>query len=116
MVVLIILAIIVTFTRVVQVYRFINMINKLCNIYDRNYLNEHGDSNIQIVFDYMQKDYHLTSEWSAYKWMFFKGPSPYGMVFSLKPITIEGQYGKETVDRLEQYGVIGEYEWEKQNK
>lgn len=111
-----ILAVITIATRIFQVYKFLKLVSKLCHIYDRNYMNEHGDTNIRIVFEYMKENYHLTAEWSAYKWMFFKGPNPYLIFFSIEPITIEGQYGKDAVDRLNQYTVFEDLEWEKQNK
>lgn len=116
MVLLIILAAIAILTRVIQLYRFLKQVSKLCHIYDRNYLNKHGDTNVLLVLDYMTENYHLTAEWSAYNWMFFKGPHPLSMFFSIDPLTIEGQYGKEAVDRLTEYSVFEDLEWEKQNK
>lgn len=111
-----ILVVLTIATRIYQIYKFLKMVSRFCHIYDRNYINEHGDTNIQIVFEYMKENYHLTAEWSAYKWMFFKGPNPYLMFFSINPLTIEGQYGKKAVDRLNQYAVFADFEWEKQNK
>ena len=116
MIALAILSIVVIATRIFQVYKFFKLVSKLCHIYDRNYLNEHGDTNVRLVLDYMTKDYHLTAEWSAYKWMFFKGPHPLLMFFSFESLTIEGQYGKEVVDRLTEYRVFEDLEWKKQNK
>jgi hypothetical protein len=116
MVALAILSAVAIATRVFQLYMFLKLVSKLCHIYDRNYLNEHGDTNVRLVLDYMTENYHLTAEWSAYKWMFFKGPNPFLMFFSFKPLTIEGQYGKTTVDRLTEYNVFEDLEWEKQNK
>jgi hypothetical protein len=48
--------------------------------------------------------------------MFFKGPSPYSMFFSFEILDIEGQYGKKAVDKLAEYHVFEDFEWEKQNK
>ena len=101
-------------TRVVQTYKFLKTVSKLCRIYDRNYLNKWGDTNIQIVLDYIKEDYHLTAEWSAYQWVFFNGPNPWLMPFLMKPLTIEGQYGKSTVDRFTEYYVFEDYEFEKE--
>lgn len=116
MIALVILSIVVISTRTIQVYKFFKLVSKLCHIYDRNYLNEHGDTNIRIVLDYMTENYHLTAEWSAYNWMFFKGPHPLSIFFSFKSLTVEEQYGKEAMDRLARYTVFDVYKWEKQNK
>ena len=110
------LIVLVLLFRTVQVYKFLKLVSKLCNIYDRNYINEHGDINISIVLEYIKENYHLTAEWSAYKWMFFKGPSPYSMFFSFEILDIEGQFGKKAVDKLAEYHVFEDFEWEKQNK
>lgn len=110
------LVVVTVVTRIFQVYRFLKLVSKLCHIYDRNYVNEHGDIDINVVLDYIKKDYHLHAEWSAYNWMFFEGPSPYSIFFSNSSLTIEEQYGKEVVDRLARYTVFEIYELEKQNK
>lgn len=111
-----VLLIVVITTRIIQVYKFLKIVSKLCHIYDRNYMNEHGDENIQLVLDFMQKDYHMTAEWSAYQWVFFKGPNPWLMPFSLKPLTIDGQYGKETAKKFIEYYVFEDYEFERNLK
>ena len=110
------LIVLVFLFRTVQVYKFLKLVSKLCNIYDRNYMNEHSDENIQLVLDFMKKDYHLTAEWSAYQWVFFKGPNPYLMAFLFKPLTIEGQYGESTVRKFIDYYVFEDYEFEKDMK
>jgi hypothetical protein len=116
LIILSILIVVTISTRIFQVYKFLKLVSKLCNIYDRNYINEHGDTNISIVLEYIKENYHLTAEWSAYKWMFFKGPSPFSMFFSFEILDIEGQYGKKAVDKLAEYHVFEDFEWEKQNK
>jgi hypothetical protein len=110
------LIVLVFLFRTVQVYKFLKLVSKLCNIYDRNYMNEHSDENIQLVLDFMKKDYHLTAEWSAYQWVFFNGPNPYLMAFLFKPLTIEGQYGESTVKKFIDYYVFEDYEFEKDMK
>lgn len=79
-------------------------------------MNEHSDENIQLVLDFMKKDYHLTAEWSAYQWVFFNGPNPYLMAFLFKPLTIKGQYGESTVRKFIDYYVFEDYEFEKDMK
>lgn len=113
---LITLVLIAVATRIIQTYKFLKLVSKLCHIYDRNYLNEHSDENTQLIMDFMKKDYHLTAKWSAYQHVFFKGPNPYLMPFSLKPLTIEGQYGESTVRKFNEYYVFEDYEFEKDLK
>ena len=84
----------------------------MCHIYDRNYLNEHGDENTQLIVDYMDKNHRFKSDWSAYQWLFYSA-SPFMMFFSSKPLTIEDQYGLEVVGILEKYYVFEDYELEK---
>ena len=55
----------------------------------------------------MENDkYYMTSEWSAYNFLFIKGPNPFLMLFSLKPLRVEKQYNKEAVNKLREYEVI----------
>ena len=111
-----VLAIVAIVTRIVQVYKFLKLVSKLCRIYDRNYVDKHSDGNIQLIWDLMEKDYHLKSQWSAYQWVFFKGPNPWLMPFSLKPLTIEGQYGESTVRKFIEYYVFEDYEFKENLK
>lgn len=50
--------------------------------------------------------YFLTSEWSAYNFLFLKGPSPKKMYLSFKPLTLETVYNKEAIDKLKEYEII----------
>jgi hypothetical protein len=52
-----------------------------------------------------ENGYYLTSEWSAYNFLFLKGPSPKQMFLSFKPLTIEYQYNKEAVDKIKKYEI-----------
>ena len=56
--------------------------------------------------DMQDKDYYVTKEWSAYNFLFLKGPSPIAMFFSFKSMTIENHYNKHVVDRIKQYEII----------
>ena len=42
----------------------------------------------------------VKAKWSAYNFLFLKGPSPLSMFFSFKRLTIENIYSKEVVARL----------------
>jgi hypothetical protein len=79
-------------------------VSKICNKYDW----KHIDKNPLCLLDKMENenDYYLTSEWSAYNFLFLKGPSPKQMFLSFKPLTIEKQYNKEVVERLKEYEII----------
>ena len=112
-VLVILLILIVIVHRSVHLYTFLKLISRLCNIYDRNYLNEHGDEHTQLIVDYMDKNHRFKSDWSAYRWLFLEGPNQLMMFFSTKPLTIEDQYGLEVVGVLEKYYVFEDYELEK---
>jgi hypothetical protein len=47
----------------------------------------------------------VTSEWSAYNFLFLNGPRPLSMFLSFKKLTIECQYNKEVIDRLKEYEI-----------
>jgi hypothetical protein len=53
-----------------------------------------------------RKGYYMTNDWSAYNFLYLKGPSPKSMFLSFKKLTIENQYNKQTVDRLKEYEII----------
>jgi len=103
-------------TRVVQTYKFLKTVSKLCRIYDKKYVYKWFEVNPSLITAAQQDDYHLTETWSAYQWVFFSGPNPWLMPFSVKPLTIEKQYGKEIVDKLTEYKVFEEYELNKEKK
>lgn len=83
--------------RFVLVYYFIKKISKLCFLYDRRFVKKNNEYFIEMVRD---KHYFRKSSWSAYNFLFLKGPSFTQMVFSLKPLTLESQYDKESVNKL----------------
>lgn len=90
-------------TRFIEFKIFMNKVSKACNDYDWKFINE----NPECLVDKMknENDYFLTSEWSAYNFLFLKGPSPKKMFLSFKPLTIEKQYNKEVVDKLKKYEI-----------
>ena len=90
------LLILVILLRVVQVYLFIKQVSRECDIYDWMSVDENPLRLIEILED----DYYVTAEWSAYNFLFLKGPSPLSMFFSFKRLTIENIYSKEVVARL----------------
>ena len=88
-------------TRIIEFKLFITKVSKVCHKYDWKYTNK----NPMCLLDMMKdtNNYFLTSEWSAYNFMFLKGPSPKTMLLSFKRLTIESQYNKNVVDRLKEY-------------
>ena len=90
------LLILVILLRVVQVYLFIKQVSRECDIYDWMSVDENPLRLLEILED----DYYVTAEWSAYNFLFLKGPSPLSMFFSFKRLTIENIYNKEVVARL----------------
>lgn len=90
------LLILVILLRIVQVYLFIKQVSRECDIYDWMSVDENPLRLLEILED----DYYVTAEWSAYNFLFLKGPSPLSMFFSFKRLTIENIYSKEVVARL----------------
>lgn len=89
--------------RYFEVKLFLRKVSKLCNKYDWKYINEHPEC----LLDKMKNEdgYFLTSEWSAYNFLFLKGPSPKQMYLSFKPLTLENVYNKEALEKLNKYEV-----------
>lgn len=88
--------------RVLETYLFIKKVSKVCHQYDWKQVNNDD----MLILEIKEKDYYLTSNWSAYNFMFLKGPSPIAMFFSFKILKIENQYNNEVVDKLKKYEVI----------
>jgi len=89
--------------RYIEFSIFMKKVSKICNKYDWKYINE----NPECLVDKMENEngYYLTSEWSAYNFLFLKGPSPKQMFLSFKLLTIEKQYNKEAIDKLKKYEI-----------
>ena len=85
--------------RLIEVYFFIKRISKVCHQYDWKHVNQ----NDMLVLEIIKKDYYLTNSWSAYNFLYLKGPSPLSMFFSLKKLTIEKQYSEEIVKKINKY-------------
>ena len=88
--------------RIIECYLFIKKVSKACNNYDW----KHVETNELLLLEMLEKDdYYTTSDWSAYNFLYLKGPNPLTMFFSLKPITIEAQYDKLVVEKLNKYEI-----------
>ena len=91
-------------TRYIEFTIFMKKVSKVCNDYDWKYMNKHP----MCLLDKMKNEngYYLTSEWSAYNFLFLKGPSPKEMFLSFRPLTIKNQYNEEAVEKLKEYEII----------
>jgi hypothetical protein len=88
--------------RGIETYFFIKKVSKVCYKYDWKHVN----NNDMLLLEIREKDYYLTSEWSAYNFMSLKGPSPLKMFFSFKILTISTQYNNDVINRLKEYEII----------
>jgi hypothetical protein len=91
-------------TRVIEFVMFMKKVSKTCYKYDWKYVNKNQMHLLDIMKN--RKSYYMTNEWSAYNFLFLKGPSPKSMFLSFKRLTIENQYNKEAIDRLKEYEII----------
>jgi hypothetical protein len=89
--------------RYIEFSIFMKKVSKVCNKYDWKYINENPECLIDKMKD--ENGYYLTSEWSAYNFLFLKGPSPKQMYLSFKPLTLENVYDKEAIDKLKKYEI-----------
>jgi len=97
------LIILLVAVRALETHLFLKRVSKVCYKYDWKVINENPEL---LLIKMADKDYHLTHGWSAYNFLFMKGPSPLSMFLSFKSMTIENQYNNEVVDRLKQYEII----------
>lgn len=91
-------------TRIIEFVLFMKKLSKICHKYDWKYVNKHPMCLLDIMKN--RKGYYMTNDWSAYNFLYLKGPSPKSMFLSFKKLTIENQYNKKTVDRLKEYEII----------
>jgi len=91
-------------TRIIEFVLFMKKLSKICHKYDWKYVNKHPMCLLDIMKN--RKGYYMTNDWSAYNFLYLKGPSPKSMFLSFKKLTIENQYNKQTVDRLKEYEII----------
>jgi hypothetical protein len=91
-------------TRIIEFVLFMKKLSKICHKYDWKYVNKHPMCLLDIMKN--RKGYYMTNDWSAYNFLYLKGPSPKSMFLSFKKLTIENQYNKKIVDRLKEYEII----------
>ena len=86
--------------RGIELYIFLKNVSRTCYKYDWKHVDHNGPLLVEMLTD---EDYTKTREWSAYNFLFYKGPSPLEMFFSFKSLRIETQYNKEAVKKIRQY-------------
>ena len=94
----------VLIVRYIEFTIFMKKVSKVCNKYDWKHINKNPLCLIEKMKN--ENDYYLTSEWSAYNFLFLKGPSPKKMFLSFKPLTIEKQYNEQVINKLKEYEII----------
>lgn len=97
--ILLIFVILLFLARSIEFYIFMKDVKTRCKRYDWKYV----DENPELLLDILEKDYHLKCEWSAYKFLYFDGPSPLSIFFSLNILKIENIYNEMVIERLNRY-------------
>lgn len=101
MVVLILLIVLIGI-RSIECFLFIKKVSRVCQDYDM----KHIETNELLLLEMLErKDYYTTSNWSAFNFLYLKGPNPLYMFFSFKPLTIKAQYTKKVVEKLMKYEI-----------
>lgn len=90
--------------RTYNVYLFLKYISKICNNYDLKYINKHPLCAIDMIKD--RDNYYMYSDWSAYNFLYLKGPSPRKIFFSFKKLTLNNFYNNYIIERLNDYEII----------
>ena len=90
--------------RCVEFVVFMKNLSKTCHAYDWKHVNKNPMCLIDMMKD--KTGYYMTSEWSAYNFLYLKGPSPSSMFLSFKLLTIENFYNEEVINKLKKYEVI----------
>lgn len=84
--------------RIVKFRKFMKNITKVCHLYDWKHVDENGDLLLEIIED----NYWLTSKWSAYNFMYLKGPNPWRIFFSFKKLKLENFYDPAIISSVKQ--------------
>jgi hypothetical protein len=83
--------------RLVLLLKFLKNISIICHMYDWKCVDENPES---YMLEILKEEYYMENEWSAYNFMFLKGPSPLYMYFSFKPIDLESFYSQEVIEKV----------------
>lgn len=94
----------VLITRIIEFILFMKKVTIVCHKYDRKFINKNPMYLLDMIKD--RNNYHTTSEWSAYNFLFFKGPSPQKIFLSFKKLTLENIYSEGNIKKLKEYEII----------
>jgi hypothetical protein len=95
--ILITIAILFLGIRLIFFIRFLKSISKVCHIYDWKLVDENPE---EYLVEILKDGYYLKCDWSAYNFMFLKGPSPFRIFFSFYPLKLEYFYKIETINKI----------------
>ena len=84
--------------RAVKFRKFMKNITRVCDLYDWKHVDDNGDLLLEIIED----NYWLTSKWSAYNFMYLKGPNPWRIFFSFKKLKLENFYDPAIISFVKQ--------------
>jgi len=82
--------------RLIQFKKFIKNISIICHMYDWKIVDEEPEKLLQIL----KEDYYMDAEWSAYNFLFLKGPSPLAMFFSFKKLSVYNFYDLNLINKI----------------
>jgi hypothetical protein len=97
-----IILVIIILVRIFEFYFFMKRVNNVCMTYDWKYVDENED----LLPDMLQEKYYLKAKWSAYNFLFLKGPHPFFILLSFKILTFDNIYNKDKVDKIRKYEII----------
>jgi hypothetical protein len=82
--------------RFIQMKKFLKNISTICYMYDWKIVDEEPEKLLEIL----KENYYIEAEWSAYNFLFLKGPSPFSIFFSFQVLDIYNFYERSIVDRV----------------
>ena len=83
--------------RIFQLRKFLKNISRVCHMYDWKCVDENPE---EYLLEIVHEEYYVKNEWSAYNFLFLKGPSPFQMYFSFKPFKLDNFYKKNDIEQI----------------
>ena len=106
MVAISLLILVVLTTRFLAWRRFMRYISKICDRYDKQCIFK-ANRIPELIAKLKDPDaYFLHHDWSAYHFLFLKGPHPYPILFSFRAYKIENFYSTSVIERLRSAGIL----------
>lgn len=94
----VIILLIALIIRIIELYLFIKKVSATCNKYDWAFIDKHGYPLVDLIKG--GDTYYVTCSWSAYNFLFLKGPHPLYMFFFPGIISFSNQYTDLQLNRL----------------